>query len=266
MRMIRQTLVGLLLVAALAACGKPQAGPPEATRPAAATEVPRPTATVPAPTVAPTLAPLPTLGKTPDVNLSFDTLGRLPGYRFEGLYRSRTTGEAEQFLRIVEEVDTSRNLHLLVYNQEQGDPELDLYYVDGHLYVAQEGSYIDLGAQDPQEAENLYGFYFLPFLGLLAGSGQLEPVGHETVNGLAAMKYRATLDPWVVALGAQQGVRYSAEGYFWIADEYDVLVRGVAKVNWTEGEKEFEYESQTEVSRVGQIAPMQPPQPVITLP
>lgn len=264
MRILRVILAGTLFLVTLTACGK-QVAPTEPSRPTP-TEAPRPTAAPTVPTAAPTVPAPSTPEQTADLSAAFEAIRRLPGCRLESTYRGRTTGEAEQFLRFVEEVDASGNYHLLVYDQEEGDPALDLFYVQGHLYLAQEEAYLDLGAQDEEYGESMYGSYFLPFTAFLAGAGRLEAAGHETVNGLAATKYRATLDPWVLALGAQQNIRYSSEGFFWVSDEYGALVKATARASWSDQGKDSEIEVEIEVSEVGKIAPIEPPQPVIAFP
>lgn len=265
MRRVHTILAGVLFLATLTACGQPRVPPTETPRPTA-TEAPRPTVAPTVPTEVPTVPSSAAPETTADLSRAFEALRRLPGYHFEGTYRSRATGEAQQFLRFIEEVDASGNYHLLAYDREEGEPALELFYVQGRLYLGQEGAYLDLGVQDEEYAESLYGLYFLPFMGFIAGAGNLEAVGSETVSGHTTTKYRATLEPWVLALGAQQNIHYTAEGFFWIWDEYGALLKSKARASWTDQEKEYEFEAETEVSKIGEIAPIQPPQPVITLP
>lgn len=267
----------LLLFLLLAACGGPQPAPTapvvEGTRPASPavpppfptqtpqpTQAPQPTQT-PQPTPLPTEPALATPGAAPDLSAAYERIKTLPGFHYEGFIKGQGTGESPTYLRYVEDVDAQGNFRLLVYEQEGGSPTLDLYYVQKHLYLSSDGTYIDLGVQEEEQASTFYEIYMLPFTMVLLGASDLEPVGQEMVNGLIATKYRANFDLWAQTyLQLQADASYTAEGYVWISDQYGAIVKSQVRAEWKAEGKEGQFEAEGEISRVGQIAPITPPQ------
>ncbi len=259
----------LWLLALLVACGGPQPTPTtavEGTRPASpVVPPPFPTQTPPPPqpplpTPLPTEPALATPGAVPDLSTAYERIKTLPGFRYEGILKGRITGESPTYLRYVEEVDAQGNFHLLVYEEEGGLPILDLYYVQKHLYLGSEGTYIDIGVQEEGQVTAFYETYMIPFTLAFLGASDLEVVGQETVNGLLTTKYRASFDRWVQSyLQLQADVSYTAEGYIWVSEQYGAIVKSWIRAAWSAEGKEGEYEAETEISQVGQIAPIAPP-------
>lgn len=270
MRIRRPLLLALSFLWLLAACGGPQATPTvpvEETRPPSPvvpppfpTRTPFPTQP-PQPTPLPTETALVTPGAAPDLSAAYERIKTLPGFRYEGLIKGRGTGEAPTYLRILEDVDAQGNFHLMVYEEEEGQPTLDIYYVQKHLYLASDGTYVDLGVQEEAQAATFYEVYMLPFTLAFLGASTLEAVGQETVNGLLTTKYRANFAPWVQTyLQLQANVSYTAEGYVWISEQYGAIVKVQVRAAWSAEGKEGEFELESEISQVGQVAPIAPPQ------
>lgn len=271
-RMLLPAFSFLLLLTLLAACGGPQPAPTtpavEGTRPASPVVPPTPVPTQPSlPTQPPQPTPLPTEpapatpGAAPDLSAAQERIKTLPGFHYEGILKAQETGESPTYLRYVEDVDAQGNFHLLIYDEEGGTPALDLYYIQKHLYIlGSEGTYIDLGVQEEDQAATFYQAYLMPFSLVFLGASNLEPAGQEMVNGLLATKYRANFDQWVQSyLQAQADVSYTAEGYVWISDQYGAIVKSQVRATWKAEGKEGEYEAETEISQVGQIPPISLP-------
>lgn len=248
----------LLLVLGLSACGarpQPTAQPQATARPTALpTEMPRPTAALP------TTPPAGTPSSAGDIAAAYENLRHLPGYRFEGTYKSEENGQLSGYLRVVQDVDAQGNLHLVAYDRKEGAPSLEIYYVGRHLYFVQGGQLVDLGEQDAEQAATLYQVYYLPFYLAMVGASDLQPVGQESVNGLAATRYRARFDEYVRAyLQLHQGVTYSAEGSIWISNQYGAILKSEVHVRASEGTRTSEFASESEVSQVGRVPPVQVP-------
>jgi len=215
----------------------------------------------PQPTLPPTEPTLPTPGAVPDLSATLEHIKALPGYHFEGFVKGQASGESPFYLRYVQDVDAAANFHLLVYEEEGAPPILDLYYIQKHLYLGSEGTYIDLGAQGEDQAAIFYQAYLLPFTAVFLGASDLEAVGQETVNGLLTTRYRANFNRWVQTyLQVQADVSYAADGYVWFSEQYGVIVKSQVHVSWSAEGQEGEYEAQTEISQVGQIPPIALPQ------
>jgi hypothetical protein len=271
--MLLPVLSFLLLSAFLAACGGQAAptAPAEGTRPATVlataipTRPPQPTpipTQPPQPTPLPTEPALPTPGAVPDLSAALEHIKALPGYHFEGFVKGQVSGESPSYLRYVQDVDTAANSHLMAYEEEGAPPTLDLYYIQKHLYIlGSEGTYIDLGVQEEDQAATFYQAYLLPFTAVFLGASDLEAVGQETVNGLLTTRYRANFNRWVQTyLQVQADVSYAADGYVWFSEQYGVIVKSQVHVSWSAEGQKGEYEAQTEISQVGQIPPIALPQ------
>jgi hypothetical protein len=256
----------LLLIPALVACGTRPTAAPAATQESGTTDVSHPTEE-PRPTEGPSPTeppPPPTEGgavKLPDVAEAYARVQNLPSFHFEGTFQGQQGGAGPQYLRLVQDVDAQGNMRLQAFDEEGGTATLDLYYVDKHLYMGgPNGRYIDMGVQDMQQVSTFYQLYQTPFTVALVGATDLEPMGQENVNGLTATKYQASFDEWVQTyIQVKQGISYTAEGFIWIADEYGAIVKSSVLVAVNEGGTIKSFSAESEVSQVGQVAPITAP-------
>lgn len=246
----------LLLGLALLACGpKPQPTAPSAPQ---ATEVPRPTA-------GPTALPEPTEPAGPpsslaDVPQAYENIQKLPGYHAESLLRGQKADGSPSYIRTVRDVDAAGNFHLVVWSEADDTPAFEMYYVNQHVYLGQGGQFMDLGEQPLEQAAGFYQLYDLPFTMLLLGAANLQPVGHETVGGLACTKYRASFDQWVkLYLQARAGATYTAEGYLWISDQYGAIIKSTVQATLIEEGQTSSFSAETEISQVGQVGSIRVP-------
>lgn len=241
-KLLRFVIVLVLLVPLLAACGDQGQAPTERPRAGPAEPSGRPPS-----------------GSPPNPGDAFENLQNLPGYHYEGTFQVYESGEEEQFLRFVQDVDTVGNYHLQAYDQQEAGPALDLYAIGDKVYLYEDGQYSEMGeiGADPATLSRLY---LMPFQAFLLGAADLEEVGQETVNGLPATKYEADFSRWVTTyLQATAGATYTSEGLLWISEEYGAIVKSEARATVTRQGEQAEVEIQTEISRVGQIEPIEPP-------
>jgi|GEM_PF-2360782 len=255
----------LLITLALLACGGRPTAVPSSTEQSRSVEMPRPTEE-PRPTegASPTEQPPPPeeggAVATPSIADAYERSQNLPGYHFEGTFESQEGAGTPTYLRLVQDLDAQGNMHLEAFDQEGGEPTLDMYYVDKHLYMGAGGRYIDMGVQEAQQAAVFYQLYQMPFTMALVGASNLEALGQEDVNGLSAIKYRASFEEWVRAyLQAEQGVSYTAEGFIWISDEYGAVVKSTVQAVVTEDDATKSFSAASEISQVGQVAPITAP-------
>lgn len=247
----------LLLGLALLACGpRPQPTAPSVPQ---ATEMPRPTAGLP--TAVPTPPePAATPASLADVPKAYENIQKLPGYHAESTLRGQKADGSTTYIRLVRDVDAEGNFHLSAWDKESDTPSFELYYVNKHVYMGQGGQFFDLGEQPLEQASAFYQIYDLPFAMLLLGAADLQPVGHETVGGLACTKYRASFEQWVkLYLQAKAGVTYTSEGYLWISDQYGAIVKSNVQATLIEEGQTSSFSAETEISQVGQVGPIRVP-------
>lgn len=273
-RRITLILFCLLISLALVACGaQPTAAPASSDEPPSSaetlrpaeqprpTEEARPTEQQPPPS---TEGAQPTAGgavAVPDVAEAYEYARNLPSYHFEGTYWGQEGGGTPGYLRMIQDVDAQGNMRLRAFDQEDGEAVLDMYYVDQHLYVGGPGGrYVDMGVQEAEQAAAFYQMYQVPFTVVLLGATDLEPMGKEDVNGLAATKYRASFEEWARSyIQAEHDVTYTAEGYLWISDEYRAIVKSSVQAVVTENGKTVTFGAESEISQVGQVEPITAP-------
>jgi hypothetical protein len=261
----------VFLSLALVACGPqatqpaPQASiqpAPQSTEAPRSTQVPPTQAQQPSPTQPQQPVPTEAAGTTPgalDVNNQAAALEKLGGYHYEGVLKYEETGKTSSYVRVLEDVDAAGNFHIVAYQQEGGQPSLDLYYIDQHLYMGQQGTYMDMGVQSSDQVSMLASAYQMPFQLIYLGMTQPQPVGSEAVNGVPATKYSANFDQWASAyIQAQTGTSYKAEGFVWVSAEGAILKSDV-QVSWSKGTDQGLLETHAEVSQAGQVAPLTPP-------
>jgi hypothetical protein len=265
-RRIGFVMICLFLTLALLACGaQPSAAPASSTEQPRSAETPDPTEQ-PRPTegARPTEQPPPPTASgavtLPNVAEAYERARDLPGYHFEGTVQGQGSVGGTDYLRLVQDVDAQGNMHLQAFDEVDGAPTLDMYYVDKHLYMGAGDRYIDMGVQEMEQASTFYQLYQAPFMLVLAGATNLEAVGREDVAGLAATKYRASFEEWVrTYIQVRQGVTYTSEGYIWISDEYGAIVKTTVQVAVTEGAATKTLNAESEISQVGQVASIAAP-------
>ncbi len=202
----------------------------------------------------------------PNLVEAYEKVESLPGYHFEGRYWMEGPAKTS-FLHLIEKVDAEGNSHIVVYEEEGGQPVLEIYVVDGHTYMSQGGVFMDMGPDSAGQMAQFASVYMAVFQGSIVMATDLERVGHEEVNGIPATRYQARFDRWVATqLHLQTGVSYSAEGSIWIADEYGVIVKSEVQTEVTEEGQTTKLTSVSEISQVGQLPPIEPPENVQPMP
>ncbi len=257
--MIAIAFMGLVL----AACGAQATAQPAPQ----ATEMPRATAVPPTamPAVTEAQQPLPspagdtTPGIVVDLNNQAAALAQLGGYHYEGVLNVQEAGKAPTYLRVVEDIDAAGNFHIVAYDKEEGQPVLDLYYIEQHVYIGQQGMYMDIGVQSGDQVSALAAAYQSPFQLLYLGMSNLQPVGPEAVNGIPAIKYSANFEQWAAAyVQARSGTSYTANGFVWVS-EAGAILKSDLQTTWTQGTEQGSLSAHSEISQVGQVAPLTPP-------
>ncbi len=212
----------------------------------------------------------PVPGATPDLAGYFNRLMQLGGFHFEGTVQVTSTAMPSQFVQFTQDVDAAGNTHVVVTTQPGGPPAGDIYYVNQHLYIGQNGQYTDLGQQSSQQALDPYELYVLPFELTLSQPADLTKVGTETVNGLSATKYQINLGQSArdyLQLSPNATFTSTTPSYVWYSDQYNVPIRSDINANWADGSDTGQVAVHSNITQVGSVAPIQaPPATPLALP
>jgi hypothetical protein len=192
---------------------------------------------------------------------AFEKLNSLPGYRLESRHLSRDPSGQAVSLVVITQTDVQGNIHR--QSRSSDGPIEETFVVNGRAYRFDPhySGWVDAGAAAlPEPVSTLELAYLLTQVG--AVPAQTSP---ETIQGRAATRYR--LAYVATELGKLFGLPPAnpspeVRGQVWVDNETGALLKAEILV-YGDASGQPGRELALEVSRIGRVAPIEAPAPVV---
>lgn len=266
-----QLALACLMIASLglAGCGGPKQAAGPSDQPGAAQAAPT---SAPEPTAEPTATPEPSgpeAGEETEVTGALDNLLELTPLHLTSAFVTTDADGDTTTSRFEADLDAKGNQHLFIYGED--DQATELYVVDGTMYIGIEGGqFMPMGELEAGDSFAFIGMYGGAYLLAYNDLANARMVGSESVNGFQTDKYEVNLNLASLGLGGlaagAQGAEFSYEGYAWIEQASQALVR--SQVDWSsksaDQEKADTWHAEFDATK-GTVEEIQAPENVLSL-